>query len=68
MYVLSRVLAPHFKLDPMSFAGYKFMNSATLKVSLTNKKKFLQIMSSGVAQETPTQPTLFDYSDFESND
>lgn len=68
MYVLSRVLAPHFKLDPMSFAGYKFMNSATLKVSLTNKKKFLQVMSSGVAQETPTQPTLFDYSDFESND
>lgn len=68
MYVLSRVLAPHFKLDPMSFAGYKFMNSATLKVALTNKKKFLQIMSGGIAQDTPIQPTLFDYSDFESND
>lgn len=60
MYVLSRVLAPHFKLDPMSFAGYKFMNSATLKVALTNKKRFLQIMSSGIAQEAPVQPSLFD--------
>lgn len=60
MYVLSRVLAPHFKLDPMSFAGYKFMNSATLKVALTNKRRFLQIMSSGIAQDAPTQPTLFD--------
>ena len=68
MYVLSRVLAPHFKLDPMSFAGYKFMNSATLKVALTNKKKFLQIMSGGITQDTPIQPTLFDYSVFESND
>ena len=60
MYVLSRVLAPHFKLDPMSFAGYKFMNSATLKVALTNKRKFLQIMSSGIVQDAPVQPTLFD--------
>lgn len=60
MYVLSRVLAPHFKLDPMSFAGYKFMNSATLKVALTSKKRFLQIMSSGIAQEAPVQPSLFD--------
>lgn len=68
MYVLSRVLSPHFKLDPMSFAGYKFMDSATLKIALTNKKKFLQIMSKGIAQDTPNQPTLFDNPDFESND
>lgn len=60
MYVLSRVLAPHFKLDPTSFAGYKFMSSATLKVALTNKKKFLQFMSSGVANNTFVQPSLFD--------
>lgn len=60
MYVLSRVLAPHFKLDPMSFAGYKFMNSSTLKIALTNKRRFLKIMSSGIAQDAPVQPTLFD--------
>ena len=68
MYVLSRVLSPHFKLDPMSFAGYKFMDSATLKIALTSKKKFLQIMSKGIAQEIPNQPTLFDNPDFENND
>lgn len=68
MYVLSRVLSPHFKLDPMSFAGYKFMDSATLKIALTNKRKFLQIMSKGIAQDVPAQPTLFDNPDFESND
>lgn len=68
MYVLSRVLSPHFKLDPMSFAGYKFMDSATLKIALTNKKKFLQIMSKGIAKDTPNQPTLFDNPDFASND
>ena len=68
MYVLSRVLSPHFKLDPMSFAGYKFMDSATLKIALTSKKKFLQAMSKGIAQDTPVQPTLFDNPDFESND
>ena len=68
MYVLSRVLSPHFKLDPMSFAGYKFMDSATLKIALTNKKKFLQIMSKGIAKDIPNQPTLFDNPDFASND
>ncbi len=68
MYVLSRVLSPHFKLDPMSFAGYKFMDSATLKIALTSKKKFLQIMSKGIAPNIPNQPTLFDNLDFESND
>lgn len=36
------------------------MNSATLKVALTNKRKFLQIMSSGIVQDAPVQPTLFD--------
>lgn len=68
MYVLSRVLSPHFKLDPMSFAGYKFMDSATLKIALTSKKKFLQIMSKGIAQDIPNLPTLFDNPDFENND
>ena len=60
MYVLSRVLAPHFKLDPMSFAGYKFMSSNVLKVALTNKKRFLQLMSSGIAQDSTLQLNLFE--------
>ena len=44
------------------------MDSATLKIALTNKKKFLQIMSKGIAKDIPNQPTLFDNPDFASND
>jgi hypothetical protein len=35
-YVLSRRLAPRFKLDPTSFAGYLFVTSYTLRIALTN--------------------------------
>jgi hypothetical protein len=35
-YVLSRRLAPHFKLDPTSFAGYLFVTSAALRKGLDN--------------------------------
>jgi hypothetical protein len=35
LYILSRLLAPHFKLDPSSFAGYKFIKSEVLKQALT---------------------------------
>ena len=41
LYILNRALSPFFGLDPSSFAGYKFMNSAILEVALTNKKQFL---------------------------
>ncbi|MCQ2068371.1 MAG: hypothetical protein MJY68_04630 [Bacteroidaceae bacterium] len=65
MYVLSRILAPHFKLDPTSFAGYKFTNSETLKTALTNKNQFLKQMMTGVSNEDFIQLTLFEG---ESND
>jgi hypothetical protein len=42
LYILNRILAPHFSLDPTSFAGYKFMNADVLKISLTNPKKFIK--------------------------
>ncbi|MCQ2312248.1 MAG: hypothetical protein MJZ84_02205 [Paludibacteraceae bacterium] len=41
-YVLCRVLAPYYKLDPNSFAGYQFMNSQTLKIALTDTKAFIR--------------------------
>jgi hypothetical protein len=41
LYVLSRTLAPYFKLDPSGFKGYQFMNSETLKVALKDKRKFV---------------------------
>lgn len=43
LYILSRTLAPYFKLDPTGFKGYKFMNSDTLKISLYNPTQFEKI-------------------------
>jgi hypothetical protein len=44
LYILNRVLSPFFKLDPSSFAGYKFMDSETLKKSLTDPLRFIKLM------------------------
>ncbi len=44
LFILSRLLAPHFKLDPTSFAGYKFINSDILELSLTKPKEFIERM------------------------
>lgn len=43
LYILNRILAPHFQLDPTSFAGYKFMNSNILKKALSDHKRFLDL-------------------------
>jgi hypothetical protein len=34
LYILNRLLAPYFKLDPTSFAGYKFVTCEVLKEAL----------------------------------
>jgi hypothetical protein len=41
LYILNRLLAPHFNLDPSSFAGYKFVNASDLKIALTKPKDFI---------------------------
>ena len=63
LYILSRILAPHFKLDPTSFAGYKFMKSDVLKLALTNKSLFLKTLSKNITNDIIEQPTLFDLFD-----
>lgn len=63
LYVLSRILAPHFKLDPSSFAGYQFLDSNKLKLALTNKKAFINSFKNKFGQEEdqiPQIPSLFD--------
>lgn len=42
LYILSRTLAPYFKLDPIGFKGYKFMNSNSLKMALQYPVRFIQ--------------------------
>lgn len=44
LYILNRVLSPHFGLDPSSFAGYKFMDSDILKTSLTDPLGFIKLL------------------------
>lgn len=38
-YVMTRRLAPHFKLDPMGFSGYLFVTTALLQEAITNPKR-----------------------------
>ena len=59
LYVLSRILAPHFKLDPTSYAGYKFMKSSVLKIALTDTKRFLKIFEKNLDGEDEAQQDLF---------
>ncbi|MBL7103271.1 MAG: hypothetical protein ISS18_02990 [Bacteroidales bacterium] len=61
LYILNRILAPHFGLDPTSFAGYKFMNARILKKSLTNPAGFIDIFKSKIkGAEKYNQPSLFE--------
>lgn len=59
LYVLSRILAPHFKLDPTSYAGYKFMKSSVLKIALTDTKRFLKIFEKNLDGGDEAQQDLF---------
>lgn len=59
LYVLSRILAPHFKLDPTSYAGYKFMKSSVLKIALTDTKRFLRHFEKNLDGGEDTQQDLF---------
>lgn len=60
LYILSRILAPHFKLDPTSFAGYQFMESSTLKIAITDKERFLRAFSKKINEKVPETPNLFE--------
>jgi len=60
LFVLNRILAPHFGLDPSNFAGYKFMNSAELKKSIVNSKIFVDYFRNKINGKSDSNlPTLF---------
>jgi hypothetical protein len=44
LYILSRILAPHFLLDPTSFAGYKFFTSERLARAMYRPDTFISEM------------------------
>lgn len=59
LYILSRRLAPFFTLVPSSFAGYRHMNSSSLKIALQNPQQFIKKMLQEKDEES-NQRTLFD--------
>ncbi len=62
LYVLSRRLAPYFKLDPSSFAGYLWVTSDLLQEGMDNPDRVLRrIKKDGTANSLETaQLTLFE--------
>ena len=42
LYILSRMLAPHFNLDPTSFAGYLFVTSNRIEEAMHNPDALLR--------------------------
>jgi hypothetical protein len=58
LYILNRLLAPYFKLDPSSFAGYKFVTCDVLSEALHNPRRVVgRIKDRGVDDvfENPQQ-------------
>jgi len=63
LYVLSRMLAPHYNLDPNSFAGYLFVTSDRIYEALHKPATLLRrIGKDGLAQtfEEPRQLIMFE--------
>jgi hypothetical protein len=62
LYVLTRRLAPHFNLDPSSFAGYLWVTNEVLLEGMANPDRLLRKMKkagvSGLLE--PSQKALFD--------
>lgn len=65
LYILTRMLAPHFGLDPTSFAGYLFVTNENVRKAMNNPEKLLrELRRSGVGQwGEQHQLPLFDGSD-----
>lgn len=63
LYILCRILAPHFLLDPTSFAGYKFLTSDKLAKALFNSENFIKEMIKLTEQEEDkeTKQTKIDF-------
>jgi len=62
LYILNRVLAPHFYLDPTSFAGYLFVANAAVREAMVNPRRLLRkVEAQGVESVfEPRQLQLFD--------
>lgn len=67
LYILSRILAPYFKLDPSGFKGYRFMNSDLLKISLTDPIRFEREANKLIIQEEDIQLKIWDDNPYDNS-
>lgn len=63
LFIMTRRLAPSYKLDPTSFAGYKFVTNEKIKEALYSPKKLVgEVSTKGfeTVMDEPVQGGLFD--------
>lgn len=61
LYVLTRRLAPFFRLDPSSFAGYLWVSSELLREAMVDGERLTgRVKRHGVSDLEVSQMTLFD--------
>lgn len=63
LYILTRRLAPSFKLDPTSFAGYKFVTNDAIKQTLYSPNRLInavKIKGFDAVMSSSDQMSLFD--------
>ena len=60
LYVMSRRLAPYFKLDPSSFAGYQFITNSVLQQAMQSPQRVLNAVTTKGVEEVvnPRQDAL----------
>ena len=46
LYVLNRMLAPYYDLDPFSFSGYLYLTHEMIELGMVNPKSFIKRISS----------------------
>ncbi len=64
LYVLTRRLAPFFKLDPMGFTGYQFVTNEFLRAALAKPKTTQnRIKTFGIDRLLNEQQPAFDFED-----
>lgn len=69
LYVLTRRLAPFFKLDPTGFSGYKFVTNAFLSSALVKPKRTQNLMKRiGVDAVTSQHQQAFDFDEKSNED
>lgn len=62
LYILNRILAPHFYLDPTSFAGYLFVTNAAVRQAMDNPRRLLRKVEAEDVESVfePRQLQLFE--------